>query len=288
MQKKSAELSIIILSYNTKDVLENCLASIDAVKTPADAWEIIVVDNNSRDGSADMVQKNFPPVMLIRQKKNVGFAAGNNIGIKKSKGEYVLLLNSDTEVAPGAIQETLQYLKHHADVGVITCKLLRPDGTIDPACHRGFPTPWAAFTYFIGLERLFPNLKLFSQYHQGYKDMEQIHEIDSLSGAFYLIGRNVIDKVGYLDEQFFMYGEDLDWSYRIKRAGWKIIYYPFVSILHKKWLSGRAHTDEAQRKQTQKYFFGAMELFYKKHYQHKYGWLVTGLVMLGIKLQMQL
>lgn len=285
MLKKTVDLSIIILSYNTKDVLKDCLVSLLAAKKTNDQWEIIVVDNASSDGSPEMIQKEFPEVVLFLQKKNAGFSVGNNIGIKKSKGTYVLLLNSDTEISPGAIQETLRYFQHHADVGVITCKLIRPDGTMDPACHRGFPTPWAALTYFAGLERLFPASKLFGRYHQGYKDMRQPHEIDSPSGAFYLVRREVIDKVGLLDEHFFMYGEDLDWSYRIKSAGWKIIFYPFVSILHNKWQSGKAHPDQAQRRQTQKHFFDAMQLFYKKHFQHTYGWVVNMLVLLTIRIK---
>ncbi|MBI3576855.1 glycosyltransferase family 2 protein [Candidatus Gottesmanbacteria bacterium] len=285
MLKKPVELSIIIISYNTKDILKDCLVSLFAAKTTKDSWEIIVVDNASSDGSPEMITNEFPDVMLLPQKKNAGFSVGNNLGMRKSKGEYILLLNSDTQVPSGSIQETLQYLKHHADIGVVTCKLIRSDGSMDPACHRGFPTPWAALTYFAGLEKLFPKSKLFGQYHQGYKDLSQPHGIDSPSGAFYMVRREVVDKVGFLDEQFFMYGEDLDWSYRIKAAGWKIMFYPAVNVIHKKWQSGKAHPEETQRRLTQKYFFDAMKLFYKKHYAHRYGWLVTGCVLLGIKLR---
>lgn len=284
-QEKSVELSIVILSYNTKDVLRGCLASLRAGKTNADAWEIIVVDNASTDGSAEMVRKEYPAVRVIPQKSNLGYSAGNNVGIRKSQGKYILLLNSDTEASPGAIQETLQYLQHHADVGVISCKLTRLDGSMDPACHRGFPTPWAALTYFLGLERLLPKSNIFGRYHLGFKNLSEPHEIDSPSGAFYMIRHDVVNEAGLLDEQFFMYGEDLDWSYRIKEEGWKIIFYPFVSVLHKKWQSGKAHPDEAQRRPTQKHFFDAMQLFYKKHYQHRYGWLVSALVLFGIKLR---
>ncbi len=280
--RKRINVSIIILSYNTRDLLERCLSSLFQAETEQDRWEVIVVDNASADGSAAAVKKGFPRVHVIENKKNLGFAAGNNIGIKKSKGNIILLLNSDTEVSVGAIQETVSYLDHHPKVGVVTCKLIRPDGSMDPACHRGFPTPGAALAYFSGLEKIFPTISLFGGYHQGYKDFSQPHEIDSPSGAFFLVKKEVIDQVGLLDERFFMYGEDLDWSYRIKKAGWSIIFYPYVSVLHKKWQSGKGHSDETQRHETQKHFFEAMQLFYKKHYQRRYGWLVTNLVQFGI------
>lgn len=282
-KQEPVDLSIIIVSYNTRDLLEGCLASLFAAQTGRDRWKVIVVDNASTDDSVGMTKQRFPHVHIIENKKNIGFSAGNNVGIKKSKGKAILLLNSDTQVSAGAIQEILAYLMHHPDVGVATCKLSRPDGSMDPACHRGFPTPWAAFTYFLGLENLFPTSRFFGSYHQGYKDLSRPHEIESPSGAFYLVRREVIDEVGLLDEKFFMYGEDLDWSYRIKHAGWKIMFYPYATVLHKKWQSGKAHTNEVQRRITQKHFFDAMRLFYKKHYQKRYGWVVTGLVLLGIK-----
>lgn len=283
-QKNHAELSIIVVSYNTKDLTRQCLASLLAAKTKKDSWEIIVVDNASTDGSAQIIKKEFPTVKLMNQHGNLGFSVGNNVGIRRSGGRYILLLNSDTEIRPGSIQKTLEFLKSQPGVGVATCKLVQEDGSMDPACHRGFPTPWASLTYFSGLERLFPRLRFFGQYHQGYKDLHEAHEIDSPSGAFFMVRREVIDAVGLLDEQFFMYGEDLDWAYRIKQAGWKIMFYPQVSVLHKKWQSGKAHADEVIRKETQEHFSESMQLFYKKHYQHRYGWLVTALVILGIKL----
>lgn len=284
-QKNPVELSIIVVSYNTKDLTRQCLASLIAEKTKKESWEIIVVDNASTDGSAEMIKKEFPKVTLLPQRKNLGFSVSNNIGIRRSTGRYILLLNSDTEASLGAIAETLEFFKEHPDVGVVTCKLILQDGSMDLACHRGFPTPWASFTYFFGLEALFPKSRIFGEYHQGYKDLNQPHEVDSPSGAFFMIRGEAIDKVGLLDEQFFMYGEDLDWAYRVKQAGWKIMFYPGASVLHKKWQSGKAHENDVVRKETQKHFSQAMQLFYKKHYAHRYGWLVTGLVLLGIKLR---
>lgn len=275
--KKPIELSVVIVSYNTRELLRQCLRSLG--KKPN--WEIIVVDNGSADGSREEAKK----YKAIFNAQNLGFAKANNQGIKIAKGKYILLLNSDTEASPDAVAAMVQFMDEHNDAGAATCKVILPDGTPDPACHRGFPTPWAAFTYFAGLEKLFPKSELFGQYHQGYKDRNTVHEIDSPSGAFFLVRRKVIDDVGMLDEHYFMYAEDLDWAYRIKVAGWKIYYNPAVSILHKKKQSGRAHEDESRRVQTEKYFYQTMKLFYEKHYAKRYGWFMTQLVLLGIKLR---
>lgn len=282
--KNRIDVSIIIVSYNTKDLLSVCLSSLIKQKG-SKSWEIIVVDNASSDGTSGLIKEKFPDVIFIQNKKNVGFSTANNIGLRRARGKYFLLLNSDTEVSEGAIGQVWQFMEKHTDVGVATCKLVLRDGSIDPACHRGFPTPWASLTFFLGLEKLFPRSRLFAQYHLGFKDMNEPHEIDSPSGAFYMVRREVIESVGFLDEDYFMYAEDLDWSYRIKQAGWKIFYYPEVSALHKKKQSGRNSDDPSLRKITETYFYDTMKLFYKKHYQHRYGWLVTNLVQLGIRLQ---
>lgn len=276
-QKKEDKLSIVIVSYNTRELLRARLKSLQG--------QIVVVDNGSTDGSNEMVEKEFPGVDLIKNRQNVGFAKANNQGIRRTKSTYILLLNTDCEATPAAIDETLHYLEDHPDVGAITCKLVLPDGAIDPACHRGFPTPWASLTYFLGLEKLFPASRIFGQYHQGYKSMEEIHDVDCISGAFFLIRREVIEKVGLLDEAFFMYGEDIDWCYRIRNAGWKICFYPLVSITHTKHQSGLAHEDGELRRETRRHFYDAMKLFYDKHYRHRYSPMVTALVLLGIKLR---
>lgn len=285
LKRQHVDLSIIILSYNTAALLRGCLTSVFSSQTPDDAWEIIVVDNASTDGSTDMVEKEFPGVRLVRNKKNIGFSAGNNVGIRQACGDYVLLLNSDTEVGPGTMQAMLSFLQSRPDAGAATCRLVLPDASLDPACHRGFPTPWAALTYFLGLEKMFPRFPLFAQYHQRYKDISAVHEIDSPSGAFFLVRKTVIDTVGLLDEDFFMYGEDLDWAYRIKQSGWKIFYNPAVSALHRKKQSGRAHADSTIRKQTRRYFYETMKLFYKKHYAKRYGFVLSALVLFGIRLR---
>ncbi len=268
--KKKPDVSVIILSFNTLELTRACLQTVFASKLGRYTTEVIVCDNGSRDGSIEMISKEFPEVVLIDNKKNVGFAAGNNPGMKRARGRYILLLNSDTEVSPRAIAMMLDYLERSPDVGAATCKLVLPDGTIDPACHRGFPTPWAAFTYFVGLEKLFPASPLFGQYHQGYKDTATIHDVDVISGAFFFVRREVVQKVGVLDEDYYFYGEDMDWCYRIREAGWNIIFNPTVTVLHRKKQSGRANADRARRIRTELYFYQYNKLFYKKNYEAKY------------------
>lgn len=286
------DLSIIIVSFNTKDLLLACLTSLKQARRESDRWEIIVVDNASTDGSVislkqliknDKFFKNS--LLLIESKINLGFAGGNNLGIKKAQGKYVLLLNSDTEIIDQAIQKMLDFMESHPRAGLATGKLLLSDNFIDPACHRGFPMPWAALTYFLGLEKLFPTSELFSQYHLGFKNLNEPHEIDSPSGAFFLVRREVIEQVGMLDEDYFMYGEDLDWAYRIKQAGWQVWYNPRAEILHRKKQSGRASIDGHLRKRTQKYFYETMQIFYKKHYQNKYPKILTWTVALLLKIR---
>lgn len=276
-QKETPDLSIIIANYNTRSLLRARLEDLTG--------RIVVVDNGSTDGSWEMVEREFPNVDLIRNAQNTGFARANNQGIRLTKSKYILLLNTDCEATIETITEITSYLDTHPEVGAVTCKLILADGSMDPACHRGFPTPWASLTYFLGLEKLFPSSRLFGQYHQGYKPMREIHDVDCISGAFFLLRREVIDQVGLLDEAFFMYGEDIDWCYRIRKSGWKIGFYPHLSIIHKKHQSGLAHSVGQTREQTRKHFYDAMRLFYQKHYRRRYGWMVSFLVLLGIKLR---
>lgn len=277
------------MSFNTKELLRQCLESVMEATRKLDA-EVIIVDNGSSDGTVEALNTqyktlNIQNLKIIENKKNLGYARANNIGIRTSNGKYVLLLNSDTIVEKNSIDEMIKFINEDTGIGVSTCRVELPDGSLDPACHRGFPTPWASLTYFLGLEKLFPMSKNFSQYHLGFLPMDKPHEIDSPSGAFYMVRREVIDKVGMLDEDYFMYAEDLDWSYRIKQTGWKIMYYPFVKIIHFKKQSGRAGEDEKTRKVTQKHFYETMEIFYKKHYLNKYPKIVTRLILLAINIK---
>lgn len=282
----AVKLTIIIVSYNTKDLTEGCLNSLGKVR--AKDWEIIVVDNASTDGSRAMLASRAKKseILTISNKTNVGYGAANNQGMKKARGEYILLLNSDTVASEVAISKMISFIEARPKAGVVTCKLVLADGTIDPACHRGFPTPWASLTYMIGAEREFPHSRLFGQYHLGYLPMDLPHKVDAVSGAFFLVRKRVLDEVGLFDENFFMYGEDLDLAYRIRGAGWKIWYNPDATVLHLKKQSGRANADDTRRKVTQKYFYETMRLFYKKHYAKKYGFLVNWFVNAAISIRL--
>lgn len=282
---KTPIISIIIVSYNTKELTLSCLSSVFTGKKPEEVYEVIVVDNASTDDTVSFIQKNYPQVKVIRNTKNIGFAAANNIGIRIAKAPYILLLNSDAQVQKNTIKGMLQYIRLNSDIGVITCKLVLPNGMIDPACHRGFPTPWASMCYFLGLEKMFPKSKLFSGYHLGCRDLTTIHEIDCPSGAFFLTKKEVIEKVGLLDEDYFMYGEDIDWSFRIKNAGYKIIYNPNEQALHLKKQSGRSHMNNSLRKKTLGYFFDTMLLFYQKHYISRYPLVITVFVNMFVRLR---
>lgn len=285
------DLSIIILNFNTKDYTLKCLKSLenhDSIFREGTS-EIIVVDNDSTDGSIEAIEKKFPRVKLIKNKNNLGFAKANNKGIKKAKGEIILLLNSDTIVHDETLTKMIEFIKENENLGAATPRLELTDGSLDLACHRGFPTPWNAVTYFSGLEQFFPNLKIFSGYHQTWKDFNTPHQVGAISGACFFIKREVIDEIGLLDERFFMYAEDLDWCMRIKQAGWKIFYNPDAKVTHFKKRSGREKEKDQEESKTRKvraqtieHFYDTMKLFYDKHYQEKYPKWLRSKVLFGI------
>lgn len=290
---KRVDLSVIILSYNTKDLLRDCLRFVFATELNHCNVQVIVVDNASSDDSVQMVKKEFFQVELIQSRRNLGFSGGNNLGLKKAVGRYVLFLNSDTEVFPQAFTEMISFMDKNPKVGASTPKTLLFSGKMDPDCHRGFPTPWASICYFFGLERLFPKSKIFGQYHKFYLDLNKIHEIDAGFGTFMFLRREVLEKVGNWDESYFFYGEDLDLFYRIKKAGWKVIFYPEVLLYHHKGASSGlrkeskdvARADYRTRIKTAKASVSAMEVFYKKFYKNKYPKLLTFIVLLGIRVK---
>lgn len=273
---KVTDISVVMLNYNTIDLTKKAISTLLASKLGSYSMEVIVCDNGSVDGSLEMILKQFPKIILIDNKTNLGFAAGNNPGIRRAKGRYILLLNTDVEVPADTIRVMIEFMdKSGPLVGASTCKLLLPDGSMDPACHRGFPTPWAAITYVSKLEKLFPKTRLFGEYHQLYKDLSTIHEVDCISGAFFLIRRAVVDSVGFMDEDYFMYGEDIDWAYRMRSHGWKIMYNPSVTILHKKKQSGRSNVLRKRRVVSEIYFHKYNWLFYTKHFEKSYPALLT-------------
>lgn len=289
------DLSIVIVSYNTKDLLEECIESIYK-NTKEISFEIVVVDNNSKDGSSEMVSKNFKDVILIENRKNLGFSKANNVGVKKTSGRLVLFLNSDTLVYEKTLKYMVDFMDKHEDVGASTCKLIMPNGKTDDASHRGFPTPWNAFSHFSGLSKLLPKTKIFGGYNLTYLDFDKPHEIDALAGAFMLVRRIAGEKIGWWDEDYFFYGEDIDFCYMLKQNNWKIYYVPDVSILHYKGVSGGlkkiseniSTADKETKTRSTKERFNAMRIFYKKHYEKTYPKLITKMVYLGIFVKQKL
>lgn len=289
------DLSIIILNFNTKEYLKDCLRSIQESDTNGYTYETIVVDNASKDGSAEEIrntQYTIPNLTIIENKKNLGFAAGNNVGVKRSTGCYVLFLNPDTVLEKNTLKEMIKFMDSHKQAGAATCKLLLPSGELDESCHRGFPRPWNALSHFSGLEKIFPHSRIFSGYLLGYLDKNKTHQIDSATGAFLLVRRQVGEQIKWWDESYFMYGEDLDFSYRIKEKGWQIFFVPMVKILHYKGASSgiKKHSQDnsTATKETKirsaKSSTQVMRIFYQKHYLNKYPKILTWAVMRGIDL----
>lgn len=270
------DLSIIIVNYNTKELLNGTIESVVSTIKNLE-YEIIVSDNGSTDRSIEMVKGKFPQVVLIENGKNLGFSKANNIAINRCSGRYVLLLNSDIVVLNDCIEKCLNYLNENKDAGALGCKVMLANGKLDHACKRGFPSPEASFYYMLHLDKLFLNNRKFGQYTLNYLNENTINEVDSLTGAFMMVRRETFEQVGLLDEEFFMYGEDIDWCYRIKNAGWKIVYYPEAEIIHYKGGSSK-------RKKTKTIFefYRAMYLFYNKHYKSRYNVLVKYMVYVAI------
>jgi len=263
------QLSIIILSYNTKNYLEKTLASI---KRKAE-WQVMVVDNASSDGSVEMLRKQFPGVEVIVNSQNLGFAAGNNVGIKRAQGKYVMLLNSDMEIGDEALETLVAFLENHLQVGAVGPKLVLADGAIDLACHRGFPTPWNALTYFVRLEQFFPNSRWLGGYHRSLEDFGKAHPVEVICGGAMMVRKKVIDDVGYLDERFFLYAEDIDWCQRIWQAGWQVYYVSEAKIVHFKSRSGkRVEGERVRRSVSRHHFFMTMKQYYDKYYSHQPRW----------------
>lgn len=224
------DISIIIVSWNASDFLEKCIQSI--LKESSNIqFEIIVVDNDSTDGSPEMLQNLFPSVNLIRNNENFGFAKANNIGIRKARGNYICLINSDVEVLPECFVRMLEYMKKNPEIGMLGPQILNPDETVQRTC-RGWPTLWNLFCRAIALDTLFPKMKMFSCREMTYWAQDSIREIEVLSGCFLMVRRGAMDKVGLLDERFFIYAEDVDWCKRFWMAGWKVVYYPLAQSIH--------------------------------------------------------
>jgi len=287
------DLSIIIISYNTRKLTEDCLNALQTSlkKSQSVSSEIIVVDNASSDDSVAMLRKRSD-IHLIINKKNLGFGAANNLGIEKARGRFILFLNSDVIADAVNFKDLIAYMEADDKIGVLSVRVHLADGSIDPASHRGFPTIWRSFSYYSKLEFLTQKIpllsRLFGGYHLAHLNRNTIHEIDSPTAAFYLTRKDILDSVGGFDSAFFMYGEDLDLSYRIKHEGFKIIYYPKFTVIHLKHQSGLKHHVDSVQTSTKKHFYNAMKIFYDKHYAPKNLSLINQLVHLAINIKSKL
>ncbi len=280
------DMGIVIVNWNTRDLLRRCLQTV--VDSRGDyRFQVVVVDNASSDGSADMVRAEFPTVRLIASTTNGGFSYGNNLGLRDlgygdagntrpDAPRYALLLNPDTEVPPDALADMVRFMNSRPEIGVAGPKLVLEDGSLDLACRRSFPTPMVSFYRFSGLSKLFPRHPRFGRYNMTYVDPDVEIEVDSVVGAYMQVRREAIAQIGLLDETFFMYGEDLDWAFRIKKAGWKVFYHPQVVVKHVK----RAASRRSQKAQYE--FQRAMLVFYRKHYQRTTPIWLHVLVMAGL------
>lgn len=273
------KLTVVIVNYNVKYFLEQCLHSVRKALTNV-SGEVYVVDNNSVDRSVELVREKFPEVIVIANKDNKGFSYANNQAMKLAKGEYVLLLNPDTVVEEDTFEKVVKFMDEHPDAGGLGVKMIDGKGNFLPESKRGLPTPDVAFYKIFGLSALFPKSERFGRYHLGFLDKDKTHEIEVLSGAFMLLRKEALDKVGLLDEAFFMYGEDIDLSYRIIKGGYKNYYYPETRIIHYK--------GESTKKSSVNYvfvFYNAMIIFAKKHFSQKNAQLFSIIINFAVYLR---
>ena len=271
------DLSVIIVNYKTEKLTTDCINSVLASDLGRYTAEVVVVDNASEDGSIQAIEARFPDAKIIQNSDNLGFAKANNIGINFSVGRYVLLLNSDTVVEADTLRRSLDYIEDHPEVGALGCKVVLPDGTLDAACKRSFPTPMSSLYHMIGLDKKFPKSERFGAYNLTYLDENETAQVDCLMGAYMLVPRDVVARVGGLDEDYFMYGEDIDWCYRIHQAGFRLVYYPEVCITHYKRASGLGKRNP----KVIEAFYDAMKIFFNKHYQHQYNRFLKKIIFFG-------
>lgn len=279
------DLSVVIVNYNVREFLEQALRSVYRAGEGLE-MEVFVVDNDSVDGSPGMVREQFPHVQLIVNKENVGFSRANNQAIRLAEGRFLLILNPDTIVQEDTLTELVSFMEAHPEAGAVGCKILHPDGSFARESRRAFPTPQAAFYRLVGLASLFPRSRTFGKYNMTYLPEDEVAEVDALSGSCMMVRRKALFEsaegvtgsgAGLLDEDFFMYGEDLDWCRRIQKAGWHIYYYPYTQIIHYK--------GESTKKGELRYvrlFYGAMLRFTEKHLQHRYSRMFAALLRAGI------
>ncbi len=267
------DASIIVVSWNTRDILRDCLRSVYA-ETRDVSFEVIVIDNASSDGSADMVRREFPQAVLVANPDNRGFAAANNQGIDRATGRYLLLLNPDTIVLEGAIDKAIAFADHQPEAAVVGCRVLNADRTLQRSCFK-FPSALNLFLLATYLDRLFPRSRFFGRDRMTWWDSNDSRPVDVVSGCFMLVRREAIDQVGKLDESYFIYCEETDWCYRFGRAGWKVLYMPDAEIIH---LGGSSSSQVRLPMRLQ--LSASILLFIKRHR----GWLAYILASMAVSL----
>ncbi len=255
------DISIVIVNYNVQFFIEQCLNSIYNLSNFKGSYEVIVIDNASIDGSNQMIESKYPDVILIKNERNLGFAVANNMGFKVAKGKYVLMLNPDTILEENTLQLCFNKMEEDANIGALGVRMVDGGGKFLPESKRGFPSPVVSFYRFTGLYRLFPKSNKFNAYYAGQLDECKEGEVDILCGAFMFMRKDILFGIGLLDESFFMYGEDIDLSYRFKLQGSKVLYYPESSIIHFKGESTKKNSIQYNRR-----FYEAMNIFARKHF----------------------
>jgi len=274
---KAVDVSICIVAFQARDYLQGCLESI-GMHPPSGEYEVILVDNGSTDGTAEMVRSRFPGVQLIEGRSNAGFSAPMNGALRQASGACLLLLNPDTLVHPHAIDHLLAFMRSHTEAGICGPKVLNTDGSLQKPCRRGESTPWAVISYFLGFSRLFPRSRFFGGYLMNYMSEDETHPAAGVSGSCMLIRREVIDGIGYLDERFFAYQEDADYCFRARQAGWKVYYVPTAQITHYGGQGGsRVHPYRSIYQWHRSYF-----LYYRKNLASNYFFLFNWLYYLAM------
>lgn len=298
MSKQQIDLSIITVAFNSQNEITQWVESV--VETVQKySFEMVISDNSPNRDTETVVKKlqeKYKNLHYVYNEANLGFSKGNNIGIKKSSGEYLLFLNPDVVVEEGTIDGAISFLKENPHAGTATPAVFLPSGKLDDSCHRGFPTPWTSFCYFSGLARRFPKSKLFAGYNMTYLNFSKTHEIDSLAGSFFPISRKLGKELNWWDEDYFFYGEDIDFCFRIKKHGLKIYFIPEYKALHHKGLSSGIKKESEKHSTATRDIkiwatnqrFNAMRIFYNKHYKKKYPLFITWFVMLGISIKLYL
>jgi len=276
VSRQDIDISIIIVNYNVKHFAEQCLRSVEAA-TGSLSVEVFLVDNGSSDESVEYLRSRFPSVTIIDNGENLGFGRANNIAFKRAQGRYLFVLNPDTLLGEDTLHALVEYMDEHPRAGAAGPKILTRDGSFDVTSKRGFPTPWVAFCRFSGLARLFPMSEFFGRYDLLYLSPDQPAEIDSLVGSCMIVRSDVYREIGGFDEDYFMFGEDIDWCYRMKQTGWQIHYAPVTTIVHFKGESTRRSNINRDRA-----FYGAMHLFVEKHFRGRYPLIAHRLIDLGI------